>query len=34
MMLARRGEIKNNLRLPMIPLNEAETQHVLSVLEG
>lgn len=34
MMLARRGDIKNNLRLPMIPLNEAETQHVLSVLEG
>ncbi|WP_056969777.1 4-hydroxy-tetrahydrodipicolinate synthase [Lacticaseibacillus thailandensis] len=34
MALAKRGEIKNNLRLPMIPLNDAETQHVLSVLEG
>lgn len=34
MMLARRGEIKNNLRLPLLKLNDSETAQVLAVLEG
>ncbi|WP_338215728.1 4-hydroxy-tetrahydrodipicolinate synthase [Lacticaseibacillus salsurivasis] len=33
MMLARRGGIKNNLRLPLLKLNDSETAQVLAVLE-
>lgn len=32
MALSRRGEIRNRLRLPMVPLNDTETQVVLAAL--
>lgn len=34
MYLARRGEIEGGLRLPMIPLTDAEAQKVVSILEA
>ncbi len=34
MVLSRRGEIKGGMRLPMVPLTDAETQQVLQVLDN